>query len=272
MAMALEVITRSTTVSDARPPLLFVHGTAHAAWCWDEHFLPWFAEQGFEASAVSLRGHGRSDGADFLRWASVADYVEDVRSVASALSAPPILVGHSLGGLVVQKYLERYEAGGAVLLAPSPARGMFWPGLRLFRQNPLVFLRMFLTLEPGVLFTTPARARRLLFSPETRDATVTRHTARLGRESFRVLLDMTCNLPHVEQIRKRRCPMLVIGAGRDALVPPRAVKATARTYNASLTIFPGMGHDVMLDDAWELVARRIAQWIREASPAAASVR
>ena len=42
------------------PPLLFVHGSAHAAWCWADHFLPWFAERGWPAHAVSLRGRGRS--------------------------------------------------------------------------------------------------------------------------------------------------------------------------------------------------------------------
>ena len=118
--MKLEVLSRETAGAEASAPLLFVHGSSHAAWCWDEHFLPWFATEGFNAYAVSLRGHGKSEGSDRLRWTSVSDYVDDVRSVALRLPGAPVLIGHSLGGLVVQKYLERYTASGAVLLAPSP--------------------------------------------------------------------------------------------------------------------------------------------------------
>jgi len=56
----LELIDRGEC-TDAHPvPLLFVHGAWHAAWCWDEHFLGFFADRGFRAVAVSLRGHGAS--------------------------------------------------------------------------------------------------------------------------------------------------------------------------------------------------------------------
>jgi len=244
-----------------RPPLLFVHGAGHAAWCWDEHFLPWFAAHGYSVSAVSLRGHGGSDGADVLRWSSVADYVDDVRSVALGFAARPVLIGHSLGGLVVQKYLERYEAAGAVLLAPSPVQGMLRPGLRLLGSHPLAFLRTFLRLDPGVLFATPHRARHLLFSPGTRSATIDRHAPRLGRESFRALLDMAFNLPRIEQIRRGRCPMLVIGAGRDGIVPADAIEATARAYGATYAVVPDSGHDLMLDEQWEFAAGRIREWL-----------
>ena len=61
----------------ARPPkptpLLFVHGAFTGAWCWDEHFLPFFAEAGYAAHAVSLSGHGRSRGRDRLDQLSIAD-------------------------------------------------------------------------------------------------------------------------------------------------------------------------------------------------------
>ena len=56
----LEVIDEGEC-TDAHPvPLLFVHGGAHAAWCWAEHFLNAFAANGYRALAVSLRGHGAS--------------------------------------------------------------------------------------------------------------------------------------------------------------------------------------------------------------------
>src|SRR3954469_9427392 len=102
----LEVIDKGAC-SDAHPvPLLFVHGAWHGAWCWDEHFLDFFADKGYRALAVSLRGHGGSPTSRPLRSCSIADYVDDVRSVAEKLPTPPMVIGHSMGGLVVQKYLE----------------------------------------------------------------------------------------------------------------------------------------------------------------------
>ena len=83
MTHDLEIVERKGSLPHKRPPLLFVHGSAHGAWCWAEHFLDYFADQGFSAYALSLRGHGASGGRKRLRWASIADYVDDVARVAA---------------------------------------------------------------------------------------------------------------------------------------------------------------------------------------------
>ena len=102
----LEVIEKGS-VSETHPvPLLFVHGAWHAAWCWDENFLSFFADHGYRAVALSFRGHGNSPSNKPLRSLSVSDYVKDVSSVAAELPTPPVIIGHSMGGLIVQKYLE----------------------------------------------------------------------------------------------------------------------------------------------------------------------
>ena len=94
----LEVIDKGS-ISDAHPvPLLFVHGAWHAAWCWDEHFLSFFADKGYRAVALNLRGHGNSPSDKPLRACSVADFVEDIASVADGLPTPPVIIGHSMGG------------------------------------------------------------------------------------------------------------------------------------------------------------------------------
>ena len=93
----LEVIDRGSC-SDAHPvPLLFVHGGWHGAWCWDDHFLDFFAAAGYRAVALSLRGHGRSALSKPLRSCSIADYLDDVRSTADNLGEQPVLIGHSTG-------------------------------------------------------------------------------------------------------------------------------------------------------------------------------
>ncbi len=111
----LEVISRGAEgPRQMAPPLLFVHGAWHAAACWDEHFLPYFAELGFECHALSLRGHGRSGGAEGLKFYRISDYVSDVCSVARGLREPPIVVAHSIANGDGQVAAPAFGAGPRV--------------------------------------------------------------------------------------------------------------------------------------------------------------
>ena len=87
--------------------LLFVFSAYSAAWCWQKHFLICFAEAGFASYAVSLSGHGKSRGRKILDQLSNNDCVRDVEEAAAELRAPPVLIGHSMGGFVVKKVLVR---------------------------------------------------------------------------------------------------------------------------------------------------------------------
>ena len=78
--------------------------------------------QRFRAVAVSLRGHGASTLSQPLNSCSIADYVDDVRATVDMLGAEPVLIGHSMGCFVVQKYLEKRHAPAAVLMASMPSR------------------------------------------------------------------------------------------------------------------------------------------------------
>ena len=119
----LEVIRKIPLDATAKPPILLVHGAWHAAWCWDRGFMDRLVARGHEAVAVSLRGHGGSEGHGRLamRMHGLADYVEDIVRVVATIEKDPVVVGHSMGGFVVQRYLaERRRARAGVLLAPPP--------------------------------------------------------------------------------------------------------------------------------------------------------
>jgi pimeloyl-ACP methyl ester carboxylesterase len=111
--MKLETITRLPQTQTHATPLLFIHGMWHGAWCWDEFFLPFFAEHGYRAAALSLRGHAGSEG--HIRGSTIADYVADVEQVARTFETHPVLIGHSMGGFITQKYLETHNAPAAAI-------------------------------------------------------------------------------------------------------------------------------------------------------------
>ncbi len=81
--MNLEVISRKPKGKTRATPLLFVHGAYGGAWIWDQHFLPYFAENGYAAHALSLRGHGESAGWEGVGVARLWQYVADLRQVAA---------------------------------------------------------------------------------------------------------------------------------------------------------------------------------------------
>ncbi|MDE2668110.1 MAG: alpha/beta fold hydrolase [Chloroflexota bacterium] len=266
MALDLEVIARKAEGGSDYPPLLFVHGSCHAAWCWDEHFLPYFAERGFDAYALSLRGHGGSAGPRSLRWTSVASYVADVEQVAAELPREPVVIGHSLGGFVVQKYLERHDPPGAVLVAPAARRGRGRGAIRLVLRAPGLSTRLLLTLEPRTLFSTPELCRRLFFSPGASEETVNRCAESMERESFRAWVEML--VVRLDARRIGSTPILILGAEGDRLISGDALRATATDYGADLTMVPDMAHDMMLEDNWQEAAGAMFDWLSRAlSPA-----
>jgi pimeloyl-ACP methyl ester carboxylesterase len=259
--MRLEIIRQEPKLNPRPAPILFVHGAWHGAWCWAEHFLPYFAEHGYVAQALSLRGHGASAGRERLRWTRIADYVMDVAQVASQLPGPPVLVGHSMGGLIVQKYLESHPATAAALLAPVPVGGVFKATLRIAARHPLPFLRANLTLSLYPIIGAPDLTREAFFSASLPVERLNRYFTRMQDESYLAFLDMLVfNLPRPEKVRLRP---LVLGAANDTIFHPDEVEATAGAYSTQAEIFPDMAHDMMLEAGWQSVADRILQWLTE---------
>ena len=255
----LEVIDKGS-VSAAHPvPLLFVHGAWHAAWCWDEYFLNFFADKGYRALALSFRGHGGSPTDKPLRACSVADYVEDIRVVADGLPTPPVVIGHSMGGFIVQKYLEAHDCPAGVLMTSMPPQGNLGSSLRWMRQHPWHFAKMTITGKALPYISTPQLARERFFSAQMPDSQVVDYAARLQEDSSRVGID--CLVLRLPRPKRVTTPLLVLGADDDGAHTRKEVRATARAYGTQAEFFSSMGHDMMLEPGWDAVAERIHTWL-----------
>ncbi len=256
----LEVLSHSPSGAVRPTPLLFIHGAYVAAWCWEENFLPWFAARGWASYAVSLSGHGHSRRRDHLDSYSIDDYVRDVNEVVAKLPAPPVLLGHSMGGMVVQKYLEQRDAPAAVLMSSVPPQGLMGSAYGLMLKKPMLLAdlnRIMMSDEVDI-----SSLREALFHQPVSDVDLKRYYRLSQPESHRAIWDMTLfNLP--QPGRMHQPPMLILGAEHDMLIPSDQVQMTATTYGGEAEIFPGMGHGLMLERDWEQVAGRIASWLEE---------
>ncbi len=259
--MQLETVTEEPRGNPRPTPVLFIHGAFHGAWCWTEHFLPYFAEHGYTSHALSLRGHGHSEGRERLRRTRIADYVADVEQVVSELPQTPILVGHSMGGLIVEKYLEKHPTPAGVLLAPVPVRGIRRTTTRIALHHPIAFLKANLTWSLYPIIGTPSLAGEAFFSTDMPTEMRDGYFSRLQDESYFANLDMLAlSLPSPEKVD---VPILVLGAESDIMFSRSEVEATARAYKTQAEFFPSMAHDMMLEAGWQSVADRILRWLED---------
>lgn len=257
--MRLEIISQYPHEKTHTTPLLLLHGAWHGAWCW-ENFLPYFAEQGYEVHALSLRGHGNSEGKEGIRWFSIHEYVADLAQVVDNLGTPPILIAHSMGGYVAQKYLETHTLPAGVLLASIPTSGILGFLLRKLIRHPFSTLRALLSLNTWYFVSTPALAKDAFFSDDFPDKKFLEYFPRIQNESFRLALEATfLNLPRPKKVKT---PLLVLAAENDRVFSVPEQHKTARAYGTEAILYPHMAHDMMLENGWRNVADQILSWLK----------
>ena len=178
-----------------------------------------------------------------LRACSVADYVEDISVVADSLPTPPVVIGHSMGGFIVQKYLESHDSPAGVLMTSMPPQGNLGSALRWMRRHPWHFTKMTITGKALPYISTPQLARERFFSAQTPDSHVVDYAARLQEDSSRVGIDcLVLSLPRPKRVTT---PLLVLGADDDGAHTRKEVHCDGARISHRSRILPqhGSQHD-----------------------------
>lgn len=240
------------------PPLLFVHGAYATAQCWAVHFLPWFAERGYDCWALSLEGHGESEGQMWLHALGIDQYVRNVASVCQRLPEPPVLIGHSMGGFIIQQLLRQQRAAGCILLASVPPTGLAGSTWRLCGMAPDILFGLNL-FQQGQYQPDARQLRHMLFSPDAPDSAIRWLAEHVQIESQRAILDMTLANPFIQP--RLVCPTLALVGDQDLLVTPDEARQADAILGTRTEVIPDMAHMLMLDGAWEQVAQRMQTWL-----------
>ncbi len=251
----LEVERVTPRIPSRDHPILFVHGMWGGSWMW-ERYLGFFAGQGYACYALNLRGHHGSRPVPAIGRVPFADYVMDVRGAVAALDNP-ILVGHSMGGLLVQKLAELLDPPAAVLLAPAAPRGVF--PLCTFELARLALKHL-----PEMLLARPVapsfeEASALLLG-RTLPAERRPVFERLVSESGRAAFDMAVAGVPVDA-RRVRSPMLVVAGYDDRITPAKLLRRVARKYDAELRVYEDHAHMLLMETGWETIAGDVAAWL-----------
>lgn len=237
------------------PPILFLHGAFVGPTLWERFVAPWFAARGHRVSVPHLT---EASGPE----ARLRDHVRAARAAAAELGGCPIVVGHSLGGIVAQHLAAEGGVAGAVLVA-SPGPWGLAPSLwhmALTSPRPLAMVLLAQAGAGGLIDV--AAAREMLFVPETPDSWIRDVMEVPAPESPLALMDaMTWDLPMWPLARS--VPMLAILGDRDAFVPSSDLWSLGLAYGAETEMFRNVAHGLPVDPAWKSLAWRINAWIDE---------
>lgn len=201
------------------------------------------AEAGHPAHAIELPGHG-TPGSNARLWGTLTSYVDALADAVAGLGPETIVVGHSMGGTVVQRFLEKHDVGLGVLVASTPHSGALGVTLRTLRRDPLTMLRVNATLSMWPLVSTKDKVRDFFFTPSSDEADVVLVQKALQNESIMAYFEMILRRPKPSRVST---PVRVIGAEHDAVFTVAEQQRLAAAYGTDLVLIEGAGHDVMVD-------------------------
>lgn len=215
--------------------------------------------QGWECHAYSLPGHGRSPGQRAVRWCTFGYYLKFLADEIARLPRRPVVLGHSMGGALTQRYLKQAaDLPAAVLVASWPARSIMPDLLDWIVRDPWGIILSLLTLSSTPAVRNVGRAADLLI---TRGARVTPDELfkMLGPESMWIVLQH--QPPFWSPRLKTRTPLLWIAGTHDKATKEARHRASAESYAADYVVVKGAGHNLMMDGRSSEAAGSIHQWL-----------
>lgn len=243
-------------------PILMQHGMWHGAWCW-QSWQELLAEWGWESHAFSLPGHAGSPRQRPIRWCTLGYYLRFLKAEVDQLPHRPVLMGHSMGGALVQWYLKYGgdDLPAAVLVAPWVSHSTYTDGLlRFLRLDPVGVLLATLTAWATPYIRTPTHAAKKLISADALYSPEELH-ARLGPESALVM--MQHNPPFWFPAKTVKTPLLWLAGEKDAVVGEAAQRRSAAYYGADYRVVPNAAHNLMMEHNYRETAAMIHDWLNE---------
>jgi pimeloyl-ACP methyl ester carboxylesterase len=249
------------------PAVIMTHGAFCGGWAFDLFRQP-FEAAGHACLTPDLRGHGAGAARSATAGVSMGDYARDIAALIKAQPEPPILIGHSMGGLVAQMAAARAPVRALILLAPSPPWGIAGGSLEEAASAMSLY-----ALGPFWLQAIdPDYAAAKLYSLDRMDRPDRKAVfARMVPESGRAMwetLNWWLDPMMTTQVGKIAAPALALSGGRDLIHPTFTVKQTADRVGADVREFSDMSHWLLAEPGWDAVAAACLDWLAALDPVA----
>ena len=250
--------------------IMMIHGMWGSGWYW-ENFKGFFESKGYRCVIPTLRFHDMDPNAvpdPRLGTTSLLDYAEDLEKLIRELQVRPILMGHSMGGLLAQILGSRGLAKALVLLTPASPRGIvalkpsviksFWSGLTTWGFWRKPFRQTFDEAVYSMLNQMPSESRKSIYDQFVFES---------GRAAFEIgfwIFDSK-KAARVDE-SKVTCPVLIIAGEKDRIVPASVTRKIAEKYKRVSTYkeFPDHSHWVVGEPGWQEITEYIKEWLHQA--------
>jgi len=248
--------------------IFMIHGMWGCGWYWDK-FQNYFEEKGYRCIAPYLRYHDikpDDPAPSGLGKTSLLDYAEDLEGEIAKLDEKPIIIGHSMGGLLAQILASRGLAEAAVLITPAAPAGIValtWSVLSSFQE---VLLRWGFWKKPNKLSYEKAVYAMMEKLPvEERRYIYDRCVWESGRAATEIGFWFVGVKGAQVDSSKVTCPILVISGSEDRITPAKVVKKVAENYSPLHTYmeFGGHAHWAIREPGWEKIAGYVYAWVKE---------
>ena len=270
----LKLITPLFHLVMAKRTIVFIHGL----WIHSSSWQPWmdlFNRHGYETlspawpgDAETVAGCRAAPGPIANR--GVTEIADSYAKVIASLKEPPIVIGHSFGGLIAQVILGRGIAAAGVAIDPAPIKGVWQLPLSALRASLPVLGNPFnlkkaksLTYSQfryGFANAVPEQEAKELYDRWTIPAPC-RPLFQAATASF------FGSETKVDTGNTTLGPLLITGGENDNIAPPILGKASLKKYNPSVKtdfkLFEGRGHSLIVDHGWEEVATFALSWLND---------
>jgi pimeloyl-ACP methyl ester carboxylesterase len=252
-------------------PVVFIHGMYMTPLCW-QGWIAHFQARGFDGLAPAWPGRDRTVAELRARHPdpelgalTLSAVIEHLAGVVQGLGVRPVLVGHSMGGLIVQLLLQRGVAAAGVAIDSAPPQGVFTARWSFVRSNwghvnPLIprsrpVAMTFERFRYAFVNGLPENVQRVAF-----DTQVVPESRRIPAES----LTRTARV----DFRRPGAPLLLIAGSQDNLIPASLNRRNHARYRRPASVtdfreFAGRTHFIIGQDGWQEVADYVATWIGE---------
>jgi pimeloyl-ACP methyl ester carboxylesterase len=248
----------SDTARAPKPPVIMVHGAFCGGWAFEAFRAP-FEAAGHAVLTPDLTGRG----ANSRGGASMADFAAGIAELVRRQEQPPVLIGHSLGGLVAQMAAAKAPVRGLILLAPSAPWGVAGGSI----EEAVSAVSLYALGPFWMQAVSPDYAIARTYSLDKLDRAARKAVfARMAPESGRALWE-TLNwwldplMTTMVSAGRIKAPVLGVAGGRDLVHPPATVLRTVERLGGELKVFDTMSHWLVSEPGWKQVAEACLTWI-----------
>jgi pimeloyl-ACP methyl ester carboxylesterase len=258
----------------SKKTIVFIHGLWIHASSW-KSWMDFFNQHGYETVNPGWPGDSETvaesrANPQLIANRGVTEVADHYTGIISSLAAPPVVIGHSFGGVIAQIILARGIAAAGIAIDPAPIKGVWQLPFSALKAsfpvlgNPFNLKKAvslsFGQFRYGFANNVPEQEARELYDKWTIPAPA-RPLFQAATATF------AGSETKVNTENKTRGPLLITGGAQDHIAPPVLGRASLKKYNASVTtefkLFQNRGHSLTMDHGWREVAEYALAWINK---------